>query len=433
MAAKQWEAVKEKMPRASQIPLRYIRVVYCDLSGCIRSKSVHVASIHVMDNGIACTAAMNTLPVYGDVIIPETGITAVGDIRLVPDWSRAFEIPHSPGNIHVFGDFILKGAPYSTCARGFLKRMLGEAAKLGLNIRSGFEEEFVVLRQDTVPIDNTSYGEVRSMNVSQQFIHELTEGILMQGIIPEMYHAESAPGQQEISLQYTDALAQADNHLIFRETAHATAQRQNLLVTFLPKLSEDTAGNGLHVHMSMWKGNENVFASEVGDQFMAGILQHLPALVAVTAASINSYDRLKAGTWASGAYQCWGLDNRDCAIRVPTLPDGSRTNFEFKPCDHTCNPHLALGVLIAAGLDGIKNKSALAPGVAVHPSTLAGQVNLLPASLPAALEQFEASNLMKEAMGPALFTAYLELKKAECKFFSEKTSMEVIKMLLQKY
>ncbi len=169
-------------------------------------------------------------------------------------------------------------------------------------------------------------------------------------------------------MRYTDALAAADWQIAFRETVKAIASRHQLTASFLPKIFSEATGSGCHVHLSIWRDGKNLLpdaqgvcgVSEIGQAFIAGILHHLPSLMALTTPSTNSYRRIIPHFW-SGAFRCWGLDNREASVRVPSSPDGfGSTHFELKTVDASANPYLALGAIIAAGLDGVQKN--LEPG-----------------------------------------------------------------------
>ncbi|HAC62567.1 MAG TPA: glutamine synthetase, partial [Cyanothece sp. UBA12306] len=184
-----------------------------------------------------------------------------------------------------------------------------------------------------------------------------------------LYYPESAPGQQEISIHYADALRAADHQIVFRETVHGVAIQHGLKASFLPKILADKAGNGCHLHLSLWQNGQNITGNGSGQlsstakNFIGGIIHHLPALMALTTPCTNSYRRIRPHFW-SGAFSTWGYDNREGAVRVPSNPlPPSPTHFELKTVDASANPYLALGAVIFAGLDGVNRN--LNPGEAV--------------------------------------------------------------------
>ena len=259
----------------------------------------------------------------------------------------------------------------------------------------------------------------------------------------EQYYPELGHGQQELSVRHAPALRAADNMVWYRETARGVAWRQGLWASLAPQPIPDQAGNGAHLHASLWEagpdggpGERNVLydaadprgLSALACHWIGGLLAHLPALVALTCGSVNSYRRLTPQSWRS-AFTCWGMDNREAAVRVPSRMwglDEASTNLELKPSDATGNPYLALGAVIHAGLDGIRNK--LDPGrpVDTDPATLSGAtrrrrgIRRLPSSLGQALDALEADELLCEALGPLRRDAYLAVKRSEVAAFGDR-------------
>ncbi|HZR52095.1 MAG TPA: glutamine synthetase, partial [Streptosporangiaceae bacterium] len=275
-------------------------------------------------------------------------------------------------------------------------------------------------------------------HLAHDFAMELVAALEAQGLSVEHYYPELGHGQQEVSVRHTDALRAADNHVLYRETVRGVAFRRGLWASLAPKPVPDQAGNGTHLHASLVEpGGRNVFAdpadrnglSQTGYHFIGGLLAHLPALVALTCGSVNSYRRLGPQMWSS-AYTCYGMDNREAAVRIcsPLRGDSeSSVNLELKPSDSSGNPYLALGGLIHAGLDGIRSK--IDPGEAVNadPAVLSDAdrtalgAHRLPASLSAALDALITDELLMDALGPLRSTAYLAVKRSEAAYFGQST------------
>ena len=183
------------------------------------------------------------------------------------------------------------------------------------------------------------------------------------------------------------------------------------------------------MHFSLWEGDRNRFyapdgLSELALAFVAGVLEHLPGLCGLTAPSFNSYDRIAPGTW-SGAYGCWGYDNREAPVRVASPFRGAEeasTNVELKAADSTCNPYLALGGLIAAGLDGIERGLVPPEPVDVDPAQLedreARGIARLPATQAEALDALAADDVLTRALGPVLADSYLAVRRSEWTAYS---------------
>ena len=197
------------------------------------------------------------------------------------------------------------------------------------------------------------------MTASQAYVDALADALEQQGIALEQYYAELGHGQQEISTAHAPALRAADEQILVRETIRGVAAQHGLVASLAPKPWPGGAGNGGHIHFSLWEGERNRFhdcaaedlLSREARAFLAGVLEHLPALCGLTAPSFNSYHRIVPQYWA-GAFTCWGHDNREAPIRVPSVFGGmeeASTNAELKAADSSANPYLAVGGLIAAG------------------------------------------------------------------------------------
>jgi glutamine synthetase len=293
------------------------------------------------------------------------------------------------------------------------------------------------------PVDQSLCFSTSGFGAAHDYALELVRALQAQGLVVEQYYPELGHGQQELSVRHAPALRAADNMVWYRETARGVAWGQGLWASLAPKPIPDQAGNGAHLHASLWEagpdggpGERNVLydaadprgLSALAYHWIGGLLAHLPALVALTCASVNSYRRLVPQSWSS-AFTCWGMDNREAAVRVPSRMwglDEASTNLELKPSDATGNPYLALGAVIHAGLDGIRNK--LDPGrpVDTDPATLSGAtrrrrgIRRLPGSLGQALDALEADELLCEALGPLRRDAYLAVKRSEVAAFGDR-------------
>jgi glutamine synthetase len=367
--------------------LRLVRFYYCDLGGMLRGKATHVAGLaNRLGEGIALTRAqmaMNAL----DQLQPIPEMTAVGEVRIVPDPASFVVLPYAPRTGAMMSDLLdLERRPWDACPRSFLKRALKKLAADGIRAEAAFEVEFFLARQADngyQPVDQSLCFSAAGMNSTAAFTDDLISALEAQGIPLEQAMPEYGPGQQEISVSHGPALTAADRQLWVKETAKAVAARHGLAASFAPKPWPDLVGSGAHIHLSLWDNADgsNLFheptadygLSETGRRFVAGILAHLPALAALTCPTVNSYRRLQPHAWAA-AFVCWGYDNREAAVRVPSPFWGREqgtSNIELKTVDNACNPYLALGALLAAGLDGIAR--SLDPGAPldVDPGNLA--------------------------------------------------------------
>jgi glutamine synthetase len=445
------EMDKELLQNLDDVGIRFVRILWCDNANIIRGKAVHRGTLSdYLKHGVGISAAQQAIPVMYDAPAPGSGLGPVGEVRLVPDWNTFTPLPYAPSHARVMGDMVKDGEPWNLCPRNFLKAMVAEAESEGLQVIAAFENEFYLLRQTpdgVVPADETVFGSTLAMDLHQQVIDEMAEALVEQGILVEQYYPESGPGQQEISVLYTQALPAADQQIAFRETVRAIALQHNLKASFLPKIFADKAGSGCHLHLSLWQDGQNLLPnleadgglSEVARRFMAGLLHHLPALMALTTPSTNSYRRIRPHYW-SGAFRCWGMDNREAALRVPSNPEEpSPTHFELKTVDASANPYLALGAVIAAGLDGVRHCLELGDPVAVDPGYMTESersnrgIELLPTNLGESIEQLSGDKVLLDALGTELAQAYLAVRKAEWEAMKDLELEDEVKLLLERY
>jgi glutamine synthetase len=371
-----------------------------------------------------------------DQLQPVESMGPVGEVRLVPDLDTFRVLPYAPNTGAVLTSHIgLDGEPAPVCQRSFLKRMEARLAQRGLTLRCSFENEFSLATRvdgEYVPLDSGLCFSTISATASQDYVDDLAAALDAQNIPLEQYYAELGHGQQEISTPHAPALQAADEQLLVRETIRGVAAIHGLVASLAPKPWPTNAGNGGHVHFSLWDGDRNRFydaesgLSGEARSFIAGVLAHLPALCGLTAPSFNSYHRIVPQYWA-GAFTCWGYDNREAPVRVASVFRGAEeasTNAELKACDATCNPYLALGGLLAAGLDGLERRLEPPDPVTVDPATVDDAerarrgIVRLPATQEEALDALAADDTLLAALGPTLAQAYLAVRRSEWAAYS---------------
>jgi glutamine synthetase len=445
------DAVNAAVERASNARISLARFLYADHGGIIRGKAASRAMLpDRMRTGIGHTVAMMAMSML-DSLQPVEGMGPVGEVRIMPDPATFVLLPYAPGAAAMLSDLVQPGGePWDGCSRTFLKRAIAEMATEGYAVQASFEPEFTLGRREPdpgggpdrlVPVDDSLCYSSTGFALAHDFAMELLDALEDQGLEVENYYPELGHGQQEMTIRHAPALRAADNHVLYRETVRGVAFRRGLWASLAPKPVPDQAGNGTHLHVSLTDltpdgqpGKRPVFydpedrylLSATGYHFIGGLLAHLPALVALTCASVNSYRRLAPQMWSS-AYTIWGMDNREAAVRIcsPMLGDpGGSVNLELKPSDSSANPYLALGAVIHAGLDGIRRKLDPGEAVNVDPATLtdaerdARGAHRLPDSLGAALDALAADELLMEALGPLRRTAYLAVKRSEATAFA---------------
>jgi glutamine synthetase len=427
--------------RAEKEGLRLVRFLWCGNDGTVRGKA---SSRHGLEGrmraGIGLTVAMQAINGL-DHLQPVEGMGPVGEIRLVPDPDTFRVLPYAPSTGAMLVDQrTLDGDIAPVDQRGFLRRMTDRLAERGARLEVAFENEFALATRtdagEYVPVDSSLCFSTIGMTASQDYVDDLVAALEAQDIPVEQYYAELGHGQQEISTPHRPAVQAADEQLLVRETVRGVAARHGLVASLAPKPWPDGAGNGGHVHFSLWDTEQernrfhdpdapDRFSAE-GRAFLAGVLEHLPALCGLTAPSFNSYHRLVPQYWA-GAFTCWGHDNREAPLRLPSLFAGmeeASTNVELKAADATCNPYLAVGGIVAAGLDGIERGLEPPDPVEVDPATLSEDeraalgVNPLPGTQAEALDALEADAVLTGALGPVLTTSYLAVRRSEWETYS---------------
>jgi len=377
-----------------------------------------------------------------------------GDTRLMPDPTATVALAGSPGwALAPVDQLDQEGDPYPACPRTFARSMIDRLARRGLELRGSYEVEFFLGRRersaggsepDPVPAHTgPAYSAIVLADV-EPFATALIHALEEQGTGVMQFHPEYSTGQLEISIPHGTGISIADTNLVLRHTIRAVARAHGFAVSFAPVVFAGLVGNGCHIHLSLWdERGRNLFHGGRGpdgmtrqaEAFTAGILAAMPALTAITAPSVSSYQRLQPHRW-SGPWACWGRENREAALRFVTGMIGSRdraANLEVKAMDAAANPYLALGAIVAAGIDGLERELSLPEPVLVDPASIpaaerrAMGVRQLPSSLGAAIRELERSALLREAMGDVLFDSFLATRRAERKAFEGKSPEDVVR------
>ena len=305
----------EVAARAAADGVRLIRFLYCDPAGVIRGKNVHVDRLAgKLREGVGLTRAQNAVNMLEQLIDIE-GMAPVGEVRVVPDPDTYTLLPWVPRTASLLCDQLdHDGRDWGCCPRSFLKRVLERAAEHGIRVMAAFENEFYVAEETAdgrvVPWGNGPVYSSAGMDRAASVMYDIVSALERQGIEVEQAINEYGPGQLEIAVRYGDALHAADTQLKFRDTVRGVVEvGHGLIASFAPKPFADGIGSGAHIHLSLWSpdGRTNLLfdaeagdrlLSETGRRFVAGVLDHLPALVALTCPSFNSYQRLAPDAWA---------------------------------------------------------------------------------------------------------------------------------------
>lgn len=374
---------------------------------------------------------MMGMPSFADVVASGSGLGPSPTLALVPDFGALQVLPYRPSHANVYG-FLCKndvsGAGEvqlsDVCPRWCLRRSVEALAEAGLAVQIGAEIEFVLERKqddgEWRPVDEDLWCSSSSIDEPQvaAFLDEIEQVLAKQGVEVNQVHAESCHGQFEIVLSHCNCpVKMADSILTTRQSLRAVAGLHNMRVRLDPKPSAVEAGNGMHVHLSVH--SNSFFTPEQRAHFMAGILHHLPGLVAITTPSEDSFRRIQPGCWA-GAFCCWGVDNKEAVIR---LCDGG-SHFEVKAVDSSCNPYLAFAMLLSAGRDGVQQEMVLPGPIQGNPAVDVTKPDRLPVSLSSAIDALQGDAILMDALGPRLAQAYVAVKREEISFAAKQAKTQ---------
>ena len=411
-----------------------ISLVVCDLGAIVRGRAVLASDLEEpLAVGVGWVPANHALTPLGPLAEPSP-FSSVGDLRLMPDpQSRTrvgAEPQDSPLELMLCDIVELDGRPWPCCPRSFLERILTALTeRAGATAHASFEHEFQLLGEERPELPFS----LAAQRAVEPFASELMGALVEADAEPERFFAEYASRQFEVPVGSAPAARAADRAVVLREVVREVARREGRRASFVPLLDPAEAGNGVHVHISLTDAGGRPLLhdpgrpgelSELGGSFAAGVLAHAPALCALTAPSPVSAERLRPHRWSAGAV-CLGERNRETLLRIPPLATlggaspAAQMRLEYRGADAAANPHLALGAILAAGLDGIAKGLPAPPILDRDPATLDEQeaqrfgAGGLPATLEDALDALEQDPVLREALGEPLYDAYAALKRAE--------------------
>jgi glutamine synthetase len=421
--------------------IKFIDLWFSDIVGSVKSETIPVQHLKkTLKDGIW----------FDGSSVEGFGRIFESDMYLKPDPKTFAVIPRDEEKTARFicDVFAPDHKPAPVDPRSILKKNLSILHKKGMEFYVGAELEFYLFKRDgekvlTLPHDRVGYfdlGGDLALKIRKTMCDRLQEF----GIEVEAGHHEVGKGQHEIDLLYTNALSLADNILTARMVIKQVAEEYSLYATFMPKPIFGAAGNGMHIHQSIFKNRKNIFANAKDDyglsalayNYLAGVLKYMKEISAITSPLVNSYKRLVSG-FEAPVYICWGRMNRSALIRVPKISRNkyNSTRLELRSCDPSANPYLLLAAVLRAGLEGVDN--GYAPPAPVEENVYALEINVLkdmgidvlPRSLWEAIEYFGQSKIAKTALGDTLFQRYLDIKLKEW----DEYSIQVSKWEVDKY
>jgi glutamine synthetase len=412
--------------------VRYALASYVDLHGVCKAKVVPLGHLGSMLQGseLFTGAALDGVPQE----------VSDDEVAAVPDPATATVLPWRRDLVWMASTLHLHGSPFDACSRHILQRVQAQAAAMGYRFNLGIETEFFVLRRDDqgrpVPLsprdclDKPAY-DVRTLFDNLPWLDQLVSAMNELGWGVYSFDHEDGPGQFEIDFDYADVLTMADRFTFFKLMAREIAHQHGLIASFMPKPFADRTGSGAHFNMSLadLQSGANLFetpdrargqVSDLARRFIAGVLRHAPAICAVIAPTVNSYKRLVAQgsmsgfTWAP-VFICYGNNNRTNMLRIPS-PGG---RVECRAADISCNPYLGAAMILAAGLEGIRDDLDPGPPNLVNAYTLTPEeradrgLAMLPRNLDEAITAFAADPLSRSVFGDAMFHSFVAYKRDE--------------------
>lgn len=410
--------------------VRFLQLQFIDILGVVKQVTLPISQL---EKALAGEVIVDGSAIEGYVRVREA------DIYLRPDPHTFCIFPWKteggPSARMICDLYGLDGTPFPEDPRQALRRVCSEHEALGYTPMAGAEPEFFLFRRDTGgraatdTNDLAGYFDMGPLDMGESVREEIVSTLLEMGFEVESSHHEAAPGQHEIDLKYTHALALADDLITFRLAVRTVAALRGLHATFMPKPRADVNGSGLHLHLSLFRGNDNAFfdpstpdrLSAAARHYLAGILAHTRGFTAVTNPIVNSYKRLVPG-YEAPMFVTWSQRDHSPLVRVPARRAGG-TRIEVRSPDPSCNPYLGLAVVLRAGLDGLRKK--LEPpkqaGSAVYRMSAEERQDLgivpLPADLGEALAALEADDVMSDALGAHIFSRYTEAKRIEWDYY----------------
>ena len=415
--------------------IRFIRLWFTDVLGFLKSFAITPAELEVaLEDGLT----------FDGSSIDGFSRTYEADMLARPDPTTFQILPWKSGNdgvARMFCDIVTPdGEPFDGDPRYVLRRTMKRAADLGFTFYVAPEIEYFYFA-DAGPepqvLDQGGYFDLTPLDVAQEYRRSTIVALEELGIPVEFSHHEVSPSQHELDLRHTDALTMADSIVTTRLVVKEVAMEHDIYATFMPKPLAEYDGSGLHLHLSLFKGETNSFHEEgaeyglsnVAHGFIAGLLRHANEITAVTNQWVNSYKRLVGG-FDAPVFETWARNDQTALVRVPAAKRGKidSTRIEYRSPDPATNPYLAFSVILAAGLEGIENGYELPEEMGhdvlgMSPEQLkAAGIQRLPSNLDSALHVMEESELVRSTLGEHVFEWFIKNKRREWSRYEQHVS-----------
>ena len=426
--------------------VKFIRLQFTDILGVLKNVAIPVSQL---DKALEGKIMFDGSSIEGFTRICES------DMYLKPDIDTFTILPWKLKEGRI-GRFICdiytpEGEPFSGCPRSTLKKAIGEAREKDFKMNVGPEPEFFIFHKDnegkatTTTHEQASYFDLAPVDLGEEVRRDIIIALEKMDFEVEAYHHEVAPGQHEIDFKYADALTTADRITTFKFVVRSIAARHDLHATFMPKPIYGRSGSGMHIHQSLFKNGKNAFyaattkykLSKNALYYIGGILKHAPGFTAITNPLVNSYKRLVPG-YEAPIYISWSERNRSPLIRIPGIR-GENTRIEVRNPDPSCNPYLALAVMLKSGLDGINNKIESPAPINQNLYEMSKmdknkmRIEALPENLFQAIQCLKRDNLVKEALGEHIYKHFIEAKQIEWNMYRKRVTPWEIDQYLETF
>lgn len=426
--------------------VRFIRLQFTDIFGTLKNVAITTTQL---DKALNNKCMFDGSSIEGFVRIEES------DMILRPDLDTFCLFPWRPSPNRV-GRLICDvlspdGTPFQGSPRQILQNVLAECNALGYELNVGPELEFFLFYTDEdggptlKTMDNGGYFDMGPIDLGENARRDMVLTLEEMGFEIEASHHECARGQHEIDFKYSEALETADRMITFKLAVKTVAQRHGLHATFMPKPIFGIAGSGMHLNMSLSQGKKNMFTDEsdpnglspIAYHFIAGIMKHIKGITAITNPLVNSYKRL-VPEYEAPVYIAWSAHNRSPLIRIPAA-EGHASRIELRSPDPAANPYLSLALVLAAGLEGIKESLVPPPATDgnIYAMTTAERkrrkIESLPTDLHEAIEEMKKDPFVEKVLGEHVFTKYVEAKELEWNEYKTRVSHWEIENYLAKY
>ena len=429
---------QDLLNRLKDDKIEHLWVTYHDYNGRACAKTLPKSKFEsAVENGVVFARANLNFGVHDHNAADGIWQAQTGDFLAQPDPDTYWKLPYLDSTAIVFSNMLTEARePFDGCPRQNLKKTVSHYEARGIDVTAALEAEFSLFSKtddgDYAPRRAGGMFTVAGLNQYADLLQEIVTALETMGLQVEQLGKEYGPSQFEFSLRYDNPLAAADRYLISKEVTRALALEHGLIASYMPKPFTDLAGNGLHVHLGLWDSasGDNLMPggaldnplSEIGGQFLAGLLAHAPGICGLGAPIVNSYKRLQPASWAP-AHIAWGVGNRGVLLRVPDV--NQRCRVEYRAGDNSCNPYFFLTALLAAGWDGMQN--GMDPGEPFNDDDvghfneqqrLRHGVDFLPRSLSAALDALESDEVLMSALAPVIGLEFLKVKRLELETYN---------------